>query len=605
MQLRYSEISSTAGINTGTKSSVLRRKIQLGKRNIEKHVLERQLVCLSNTKACTAAIAEKIALMEQSKLAQRAQCQAQRHRQIWQEENFRLLKWRLYLESELQDCVSVFFQGTCDNSSLYVKAIDEMENVDAFHEHQIEAKRKQITEDIQEIKEAVSDVIQKKPMNKYNTKEALKMKHKAMELSNALQKQLDDDHAQATALEKCIVDLCSGVLSVDDNQAYDPWVSFDGKIQRFTMVMSVDDVLTKRCNADYQKLIYWYQARTHQLYTKYADAVHIKHGGWSEDQHQLFEKLRDEYPPELRGRRALLNERLQLEFPEMSSIQIEDHEAWTMQHIAYKRHKKSLYNAFQIRIKEAIALTLDLFMEAKTMYEDQERQLQDRHTYLQKLELSQDHVRKWRDERIRQLRISTERAQAVLETQLEQERVKNEQEIHRRNINRAKLELFFVKRQHDKSREIELSRETQKNLKAEQLALRPINEERIMYREQQRIQKLEDKKIISMQTKEKKEALEEQLDKLRKSVAIDAKSDWNRLMGDTVAFAESRKSVDEPKWYKNNGFTVNEVLSDKRALVSIELYKHGLQGSQYASQVLHSMQPTHIRPEQATTIKFG
>ncbi|KAH9246480.1 hypothetical protein BASA81_015985 [Batrachochytrium salamandrivorans] len=81
-----------------------------------------------------------------------------------------------------------------------------------------------------------------------------------------------------------------------------------------------------------------------------------------------------------------------------------------MQHIAYKRHKKSLYNAFQIRIKEAIALTLDLFMEAKTMYEDQERQLQDRHTYLQKLELSQDHVRKWRDERIRQLRISTERA---------------------------------------------------------------------------------------------------------------------------------------------------------------------------------------------------
>ncbi|KAJ1340160.1 hypothetical protein BSLG_005247 [Batrachochytrium salamandrivorans] len=108
-----------------------------------------------------------------------------------------------------------------------------------------------------------------------------------------------------------------------------------------------------------------------------------------------------------------------------------------------------------------------------------------------------------------------------------------------------------------------------------------------------------------MQTKEKKEALEEQLDKLRKSVAIDAKSDWNRLMGDTVAFAESRKSVDEPKWYKNNGFTVNEVLSDKRALVSIELYKHGLQGSQYASQVLHSMQPTHIRPEQATTIKFG
>ncbi|KAI8921763.1 hypothetical protein BC831DRAFT_515040 [Entophlyctis helioformis] len=101
----------------------------------------------------------------------------------------------------------------------------------------------------------------------------------------------------------------------------------------------------------------------------------------------------------------------------------------------------------------------------------------------------------------------------------------------------------------------------------------------------QRQHKLEDRRAEALKAQERRDALQRQLDALRQTVAVDAKSDWSRILSDTVAFAESKKPADE---------------------VSHALYKQGVQATAYARTVLNSLQPKHpVRPDQRTTLQLG
>ncbi|KAJ8324447.1 hypothetical protein QVD99_002473 [Batrachochytrium dendrobatidis] len=586
-------------------ASLLRYQLQLRRRNVEKERLESQVQQLQKLKASTASISEKIADVERNKLAQRAHSQIQRHRLVWQEENLRLSKWRLYLESELQNCVSSVLQITNEDPAEIIDTFETIADSEMSQNQYIETERQEIYNTVVEVKAVIEDINRQKQKNEQNYKPNQSMHIKLHQLLESLQRRFDKDESQILELKKDIANLCGDALVLDQTHIQNPWIYIDGNIQRFSTIKSVDALLTERCQLDYQNLVDWYYNHLHQLSLTYAQVIQHKYGGWTSSEHSRYEKINEEYPCDMRGRSALFYDRLILEFPKLSLHKLKEHEMWTIKLTAFKNHKRSIEIAFEARMKEIIALTVNQFMEAKQIYQEQSAILEQKEANLQKSAAIQNRICKWRNARIQQLKIAAAKRHAEMEAQLELNRIKFEREGYRRESDKAKLQEFFDKKQRIKEKEMEVSKKAQQRLNAQKAVLQQINEERIEFRENQRIQRLEDKKMSALQVKARQDALERQLDRLRATVAVDIQSDWNRIMGDTIAFAESKKDLKQPEWFKNNSFTIDQIMKDKRAQISQVLHSQGLLSSKYASQVLTAIQPKHTRPDQATTIKLG
>nr|KAJ3417792.1 hypothetical protein HK105_000790 [Polyrhizophydium stewartii] len=343
----------------------------------------------------------------------------------------------------------------------------------------------------------------------------------------------------------------------------------------------------------------------HHLHTSYADVTSDKHDGWPPMQHARFEKLRGEYPPEMRGRHALWLERARMEFPRFTVKQIEAHEAWTARQIAYKSRRRSLRNAFRQHMDALVHLTLQQYAEASQVYAVHAAQMCDREERLHRLEATQDKLKRWRDQRVQQLRLAAEQRHRAIEAQLELEHARAEHETRRRAAERERIAAYFAHKQALVAKQLEAAKRVEAALALEREARRPVNEERVALRESLRLQKIEERKAAVEEARERQRELERQLDALRRTVAVDAKSDWGRILADTTATAEHKKPVDEPDWFKNYSFSTESVLKDKRAQLSVALHRHGLQGNEYARQILAAMQPKHARPEQASSVQLG
>ncbi|KAI8922823.1 hypothetical protein BC831DRAFT_404491 [Entophlyctis helioformis] len=523
----------------------------------------------------------------------------------------------MYLESELRDQVAAFFKSTSADPSAYVHAIKQIAQEEVSVDEQVERERHELHEQIQNLGAVVAE---RKKQEKLSTDKPESSDKKAQRGSEKLQSKLDDlkatlerrlnkDADRVAKLEQEISEAMVSVnaASVDDTAAHDPWVEYDGQVLRISEIESVDECVSDRCRSDHKQLVGWFRDSMARLQTAYADVGTDRYGGWTQDQHERFEKIRDEYAaPEVRGRHGLLTERYRLELPFLTVRQIENHDAWMTRRVAFKAQKRALRRALETRMQELVHTVLAACDEARAFYLQHAESQKDRDARLARLEISQDRLRVWRDARIRQLRAAAELRVRALEEQMEADRIKAEAEALKRDMDRQKIDAYHEARRAAMAKQVEMAARISATLAAEIESQKQINEERVQYREAQRQHKLEDRRAEALKAQERRDALQRQLDALRQTVAVDAKSDWSRILSDTVAFAESKKPADEPDWYKTTSFTTDKVMKDVRTQVSHALYKQGVQTTAYARTVLNSLQPKHpVRPDQRTTLQLG
>nr|KAJ3417793.1 Tetratricopeptide repeat protein 36 [Polyrhizophydium stewartii] len=275
-RLRYSEISTKPGIDSTIEVSLLRRQLMLRKRNIERESLEQQMAILDKVKLSTPAIEEKIAAVELSKLAQHANNQFQKHRLAWREENARLQKWRAFLESDLRDGVASFFRAACDDPAAYVDAVRQIADQEVSDDSELDKERaggyharaklsdaRQYEQcfltlsdwaDIHAKLQALAGMLvaEKSAKRDLGEKAIAGLRARIDALKQELNSLVAEDDRRIARLEEDIAAATptAHATSIEDLQLQDPWVQFDGSVQKLSAVESVDPILTARCRAD-------------------------------------------------------------------------------------------------------------------------------------------------------------------------------------------------------------------------------------------------------------------------------------------------------------------------------------------------------------------
>nr|KAG5714290.1 hypothetical protein BaRGS_018507 [Batillaria attramentaria] len=259
-----------------------------------------------------------------------------------------------------------------------------------------------------------------------------------------------------------------------------------------------------------------YAARVDDLMARHALALKMDDcGGWDPDDHFTFVAVHDQYPRELPNRRSLLFDRLKRHLPSKSRSELSDHEDWWMDYKYLKERIKGVHNDWARDRRELLTKVKLTFQEAALTHQLEELRSENHQRQRQLCQALYDKVREWREKKMEAMAIEAELEAQQRQRMEEQMRAEAEEEKKRRQKEKEKIREFQAERQlqHQKQEE-----EMQQRLEALQQELAEhaaYDLERVNYRQEQLLEKLEERK--KEQEKKEREELEreERLEALR------------------------------------------------------------------------------------------
>ncbi|KAJ3055938.1 hypothetical protein HK097_008647 [Rhizophlyctis rosea] len=574
---------------------------------------------LNKLKNSTRGMGKKLEKLEQSSKDQAATTSLRKHRAVWADELARLERWR----REIHDDISAFAAHGGRGDDDVLKVADVFEEMDCLGSGQTQlqeggtshdplnvvfgALRRRLAEINDKIQEALAFVkaARQKLEDQTCSQSAMSALLASREYLNTLQKELDDQYAEIQADMRSTTPLTK-TTTVFDEDITDPWIVYHDDILRFSDLHCVDEEVEAERRSTFASILEWYKHRMADLQSTYPDVIHDPYDGWTEDDHIRFCKIRDEYATEIHRRHLLVLERLRMEFPGVCRNELLRHEDMSSRSASYQAQKQSIRKAFKGRIAQCIEMTKEVYQEATKLHQQYQSTQSERLNQLSKLAKEHDQLRIWREQKIAQLKILEAQRAKEMEDKLAKAAEEHRKEEHRRHQDKQRIKFFHDEQNRQSLLQTQMLEKIRAAEEAERIEQSKYNEERSQYRHTKVLAKIEERrKSVEALEAAKMESLR-RLEALRESVAVHADSDWERILSDTKAVSHAKEAVEEPPLFKNNSFTVEHVLKDRRAKLALALHDRGLSHNSYAREMLQSLGPAGpVRRDMKSTVNFS
>ncbi|KAJ3078367.1 hypothetical protein HDU99_000618 [Rhizoclosmatium hyalinum] len=183
-----------------------------------------------------------------------------------------------------------------------------------------------------------------------------------------------------------------------------------------------------------------------------------------------------------------------------------------------------------------------------------------------------------------------EREEEIRQFEMQQAEAQNEEKEAKRlqelEAKRNAVAEFKMQKRQKQLEMIEAYEQAHRDELAMLAELKPHNVERVKYRSNERVKKLEQKRHEIEERELQRQEIERKLEQLRLSVAITAETDWNRILRPTKSFQVSKETEKLPQLFTVPGFSVASLMKDRRFRISAALHQLGLQNSAYAHDLI-------------------
>jgi hypothetical protein len=248
---------------------------------------------------------------------------------------------------------------------------------------------------------------------------------------------------------------------------------------------------------------------------------------------------------------------------------MQNHEYWIQRHECFKNRLASLCKWYENHIQGFIQRTIDLYNETEEQLKKQQEEHDKWESRLVQISEKHEKLKSWRMEQIQTLQTLEQQMSRSMAMQFEKDlkeaqRLKLEKQKKKEQIQAYHGRLDAEKQ---KQRVIQETREALELRDKQKHAHQ--NKKRVAYRHQEWNSLLALRKQKELNALQEKMDLEKRLDKLRSKVYVEAESDPDRLLKDTIAFSRAKDSMGlrDKKLFSIIGFTHDQLMQDKRYCV--------------------------------------
>ncbi|KAJ8416975.1 hypothetical protein AAFF_G00328530 [Aldrovandia affinis] len=313
-----------------------------------------------------------------------------------------------------------------------------------------------------------------------------------------------------------------------------------------------------------------------------------------EEDYMVFQMVMSQYAHHLNSHRTLSMDMLQRLLPHISRQELKDYEqSWDLFRFALAQ-QRSVLHSFRQDWASMLAKALAILEEAQAGHweeltqQSQRRQQQEISTQLkEKLQL-------WRTQQEEVARLEV--AMASRRKEEEDDRLKREQEKDRawRTLQKQRVKQFYSEKQMRREEQDKKDQQRLEELRALMAEQARKDKDRVQFREVLLLQNKREREAQALLKLKEEEEREGRLEALRNQVAVMVEADPERMMGNTKAW-RSRQTREEfvlqKPLYHLHSFTDRQIMSDPRVRIEQALREAGFHNTAYAREVLSAVHP--------------
>ncbi|KAK6483068.1 coiled-coil domain-containing protein 148-like [Huso huso] len=319
--------------------------------------------------------------------------------------------------------------------------------------------------------------------------------------------------------------------------------------------------------------------------------------GWSVLDHFIFHTTIDQYPHDLKNRRTMYMDMLQRLLPHKSKQELSDHErSWDWYRFTVEQ-QKSLVQGW-IRDKKDLQLkavaTLD---EACMAYEEEIALKNDRRRQQEICAELKDKLEHWRAQQEEMARLEAAIADRKQAEEEEKQKKENLKCIQKRSLEKEKIKQYYTEKQMMRNEMEKRDQQRLEELKKSMAEQAKKDRERVQFRQCLHQQRVKEKEVQALQLQQEEEERQSRLNILRNQVAVVAEFDPVRMMSDTEAskarlgIGADEEFVLQRPLFNLHTYSENQIVSDPRVRIEQALREAGLHNTFYAKEVLSNICP--------------
>ncbi|KAJ3332000.1 hypothetical protein HDU76_001616 [Blyttiomyces sp. JEL0837] len=327
----------------------------------------------------------------------------------------------------------------------------------------------------------------------------------------------------------------------DKEEAINPWVrGEDGQPVPFYEVNCADEEVAMERFNEYERVQKDYRNGILQLRHEFSQNLY-DNGGWSENDHFKFEKIRMEYRS-VKSSEMLYN-RLELELRPISIKELKVHYARSQGNLTYRTKMNALSKQHYAAVSNFIKASLALFREANQKKREKfEQELSLMHD-LERKEVIYKQIAVWKQSRIERLKFIDEmRRREDEENKIAMEMMALKQR-KRAELDKKRIDEFHRRNEELKARWEKMSTLMEQEAMKDKQKQDEYNLERIKHREHLLDEKEKQRRLQREEEERLRQEVERRLEALRAQVAITVEGDWNRVLQPTEAYTSSKNTV--------------------------------------------------------------
>ncbi|XP_064647830.1 coiled-coil domain-containing protein 148-like [Lineus longissimus] len=339
-----------------------------------------------------------------------------------------------------------------------------------------------------------------------------------------------------------------------------------------------------------------YISRLDELYDNHEMVLQDVTGGWNKQDHFQFRSIVEQYTYDVANRWTLCLDRLKRHMPQYGRSDFVEHDEWWTFYKYFHERRRGIITDWIRDRRELLNKAKGIFADACAAEELRELQAE---THQQQKEICAalyEKVKEWRETKMELMRLEQEWEEQRRKEELDKQRAEQEKDMKKRKEEKDKIQVFQDKK--EKRRQAEDARrarrmEELKKMLADQAE---YDKERVLYREKEYLEKVEESLRKEQAAAEAEEEKEQRLEALRKTVRVEAESNPERLIGDTQSWQFRKKKEEDYQTIQRPLFSINtfessKITSDPRVKLENRLREAGLVHSEYARQVISTMAP--------------
>ncbi|XP_013049077.2 coiled-coil domain-containing protein 148 isoform X8 [Anser cygnoides] len=339
--------------------------------------------------------------------------------------------------------------------------------------------------------------------------------------------------------------------------------------------------------------------------------VIYRNSEWKEEDQWVFQTVINQYPSDLQRRRTLYLDLLQRYLPHKSRHDLVVHErAWDHYNFLRNQHRVLMLNWIQARK----AFLLKAVMAVTEASAAQEEEVASANNKQKQQEICADlkaKVLQWRAQQEEVAKVEAAIAARRKEKEDEKERLRKEQEMIHRALEKEKVKKYWAEKQLKWQEQEEKDLQRMKGLRKLMAKQAIKDRERVKFRQALLDKRFLEKKEQALQEAREEEEKEKCLEALRQKVSVVAKLDPARVVADTVAskarmgIGTKEEFVLQKPLFKLHTFSEEQIISDPRVRVELALREAGLHKTLYAKEILPKIPPLKLprRDMESTAFK--